>query len=79
MSNKSEELSESFTKAYEGSLRQHHNFIVKGAFSLAMKACPYRADFYAKMGSPPSKVEEELERWLAALEKIVKTMQDYYA
>lgn len=77
-SNQSEELNVSFTKAYEGSLRQHHNFVVKGAFGLAMKACPYRKDFYAKLGSPQEKVQEELERWLDALEKIVKQMQDFY-
>lgn len=35
---RTEELSESFTKAYEGSLRQYHNFIVKGAFSVSCKA-----------------------------------------
>lgn len=45
---------------------------------LAMKACPYRKDFYAKLGSPPEKVHEELVKWLDALEKIVKQMQDFY-
>lgn len=79
LTNQSEELSESFTKAYEGSLKQHHNFIVKGAFGLAMKACPYRKDFYAKLGEPQEMVHVELEKWLAALEKIVKRMQAYYA
>lgn len=43
-----------------------------------MKACPYRKDFYAKLGSPPEKVQSELHRWLDALEKIVKEMQDFY-
>jgi hypothetical protein len=43
-----------------------------------MKACPYRKDFYAKLGSPPEKVHEELVKWLDALEKIVKQMQDFY-
>lgn len=79
LGDKSEELSTSFTKAYEGSLKQYHNFVVKGAFSLAMKACPYRTDFYAKLGSPPEKVDAELEKWLSALERIVKRMQDLYA
>lgn len=45
---------------------------------LAMKACPYRADFYAKLGSPPERVDEELHKWLDALEKIVKQLQDFY-
>lgn len=43
-----------------------------------MKACPYRADFYKKLGSPPEKVDEELHRWLDALEKIVARLQDFY-
>jgi len=43
-----------------------------------MKACPYRTDFYAKLGSPQEKVDEELRNWLDGLEKIVKTMQDFY-
>ncbi|EPQ31857.1 uncharacterized protein PFL1_00056 [Pseudozyma flocculosa PF-1] len=78
VSDPSEELTVSFTKAYENSLRQHHSFVIRPVFSLAMKACPYRKDFYAKLGSPPERVDEELKRWLAALEKIVQTMQDFY-
>jgi hypothetical protein len=42
-----------------------------------MKACPYRADFYAKLvedksGGPPAseeKLNEQLDKWLAALER----------
>lgn len=43
-----------------------------------MKACPYRKDFYAKLGSPPERVDEELEKWLAELETIVARMQKLY-
>ncbi|PWN35993.1 putative het-c2 protein [Meira miltonrushii] len=78
VNDKNEELATSFSKAYEGSLRQYHNFVVKGAFALAMKACPYRQDFFAKLGSPPEKVDVELHKWLDALEKIVKQLQDFY-
>lgn len=35
VSNLSEELSTSFSKAYEGSLKQYHNFVVKGAFAVS--------------------------------------------
>lgn len=38
---------------------------------LAMKACPYRATFYPKLGEPQSEVLPKLEAWLAALEAIV--------
>jgi len=51
-----------------------------------MKACPYRADFYAKLvedksGGPPASVEklnQQLDEWLAALEAIVKRMEEFY-
>jgi hypothetical protein len=37
LGNKSEELADSFRKAYEGSLKQYHNFVVKGAFSVSVE------------------------------------------
>ena len=46
---------------------------------LAMKACPYRQDFFNKLGSPPDRVEEQLEQWLNGLEKVVTQMQTFYA
>lgn len=66
LSNPNEELSESFTKAYEGSLKPHHSFVVRPIFAVAMKACPYRATFYPKIGP-----EDKMDKWLTALEKIV--------
>ncbi|XP_006460732.1 hypothetical protein AGABI2DRAFT_192342 [Agaricus bisporus var. bisporus H97] len=84
--NKSEELSVAFTKSYEGTLKKHHNFVVKGIFAVAMKACPYRADFFTKLradqeGGEPVTQEEleiDLNKWLAALSAIVQHMQDFY-
>ncbi|KIJ63435.1 hypothetical protein HYDPIDRAFT_92765 [Hydnomerulius pinastri MD-312] len=80
------ELSKAFTTGYEGSLKQHHNFVVKGVFAIAMKACPYRKDFYAKLASDPAggppvpqdKLNEELNKWLDALDKIVDRMRKLY-
>ncbi|WFD31365.1 hypothetical protein MSPP1_002400 [Malassezia sp. CBS 17886] len=72
LENPSEELSASFTNAYENSLRQHHGIM------LAMKACPYRNDFVAKLGSPPDRVDAQMRDWLAALERIVADMQSFY-
>ncbi len=51
-----------------------------------MKACPYRADFYKKLAADPAKgasasqdvVNEELDKWLAALSDIVTRMQTFY-
>lgn len=53
---------------------------------VAMKACPYRADFYAKLAADPAggpslpadKLNEELNNWLAALDSIVKRLEDFY-
>ncbi|EPT04659.1 hypothetical protein FOMPIDRAFT_1021836 [Fomitopsis schrenkii] len=81
-----EELSVAFSKAYEATLKKFHNFVVKGVFSVAMKACPYRAEFYTKLASDPAggaavsteTLNEELNKWLAALDSIVKRMEAFY-
>ncbi|KAF8902903.1 het-c2 protein [Gymnopilus junonius] len=85
-SNKTEELSAAFTKSYEVTLKKFHNFVVKGIFAVAMKACPYRADFYTKLAADPDggapasqeKLNEELDKWLAALSSIVARMDAFY-
>ncbi|KAI0256346.1 glycolipid transfer protein [Lactifluus subvellereus] len=84
--NTSEELAVAFGKAYDVTLKAFHNFVVKGIFSVAMKACPYRADFFNKLkadpagGSPASDdhVNEALNNWLAALDGIVTRLQTFY-
>ncbi|KAK9356530.1 glycolipid transfer protein domain-containing protein [Lipomyces doorenjongii] len=73
-----EELNESFTKAYSETLIKFHSMVVRPVFKLAMKACPYRKDFYAKLGNDYDAVKEQLLTWLAALERIVKIIQDFY-
>ncbi|KAG0039139.1 hypothetical protein BGZ82_009494 [Podila clonocystis] len=77
--NPSEELSASFTKGYEGTLRPHHGMLVRPIFAMAMKACPYRADFYAKLGSDQGLVQQDLSAYLAGLRKIVVDIQKFYA
>ncbi|KAL7273021.1 hypothetical protein RUND412_004140 [Rhizina undulata] len=74
-----EELTVSFTNAYGETLKKHHNMLVKGVFGLAMKACPYRADFYSKLGSDEVKVKEQLEEWLTSLELIVAKLNVFLA
>ncbi|KAK7207904.1 glycolipid transfer protein domain-containing protein [Myxozyma melibiosi] len=74
-----EELTESFTSAYNETLIKFHSIVVRPIFKLAMKATPYRKDFYAKLGSDFAVVKEQLLIWLAALENIVKIIQDFYA
>ena len=42
-----------------------------------MKACPYRADFYSKLGNDQDKVASELRTYLAALDKIVGILKAF--
>ncbi|PPQ74746.1 hypothetical protein CVT24_003853 [Panaeolus cyanescens] len=83
--NKSEELAAAFTKGYEATLKKFHNFVVKGIFSVAMKACPYRKDFYSKLAADPNgepasqeTVDAKLDAWLGALSSIVAHMEAFY-
>lgn len=83
---KSAQLSAAFTQSYGDTLKKHHNFVVKGIFSVAMKACPLRADFYAKLagdptGGPPAsqeKLNKELDEWLAGLSPILTRIETFY-
>lgn len=73
----SEELSESFRTAYGTTLKPHHSFVVKPIFSAAMSACPYRKDFYSKLGEDPEKVKLELMAYLRGLEKVVGILKGF--
>jgi hypothetical protein len=53
--------------------------MVKPVFSAAMSATPYRKDFYSKLGDNDSKVQAELEQWLAALEKLLAILNAFLA
>ncbi len=77
--NPTKELSETFTSGYNKTLVNYHSFVVKPVFKLAMKACPYRKDFFEKLGSDQEKVLTQLKQWLAALQKIVKIIFDFFA
>jgi len=72
-----EELSTSFRNAYGNTLKPFHGFLIKPVFSAAMSACPYRKDFYLKLGEDQEKVLSELRVWLAALEKIIAVLKGF--
>ncbi|KAJ3022961.1 hypothetical protein HKX48_004719 [Thoreauomyces humboldtii] len=78
LDDKNEELAVSFNKAYEQTLSKHHSFMVRPVFALAMKACPYRKDFYARLGNDQEKVYADMEKWLTALEKLVVNLNTFY-
>ncbi|SPQ23855.1 0d68da19-b312-4670-b8df-fc92ad39c4f0 [Thermothielavioides terrestris] len=77
VANHDHELSDSFRNAYGATLKPHHSFLVKPVFSAAMSACPYRKDFYSKLGSDEEKVMEQLREYLAALDKIVAILKAF--
>lgn len=79
LDNPSKELSETFTAGYNKTLVKYHSFVVKPVFKLAMKACPYRKDFFEKLGADQAKVLEQLKAWLAALQAIVQNIFDFFA
>ncbi|KAL6881712.1 glycolipid transfer domain-containing protein [Trichoderma longibrachiatum] len=72
-----EELADSFRTAYSSTLKPHHSFLIKPVFSAAMSACPYRNDFYSKLGSDQDKVASDLRVYLASLEKIVGILKGF--
>ncbi|ODV62462.1 GLTP domain-containing protein [Ascoidea rubescens DSM 1968] len=76
--NPSKEMTETFTSAYNKTLVKYHNMFVRPVFKLAMKACPYRSDFFKKLGEDQAKVMAQLLAWLAALENIVQIIFDFY-
>ncbi|KAI8616592.1 glycolipid transfer protein domain-containing protein [Chytriomyces sp. MP71] len=73
-----EELSVSFNKAYETTLSPFHSFIVRPVFSMAMKACPTRADFYAKLGVESDASKAQFVEWLGGLDKVVTILNELY-
>lgn len=79
VSNPTKELTVTFTDAYTQTLSKFHGMLVKPIFKLAMKACPYRKDFFQKLGADQEKVTKQLTEWLAALENIVKIIMDFFA
>jgi hypothetical protein len=43
-----------------------------------MKACPYRQEFFQKLGEDQEKVKKQFEEWLIALEKLVERLNNFY-
>ena len=72
------ELSKCFEKSYGETLTKYHSMLVRPVFKLAMKACPYRKDFFAKLGNDLAKVNEQLLAWVSSLESVVKEIMDFF-
>lgn len=75
-----EKLQPSFSRAYDTVLRHHHGFAIRTIVQVALRACPYRRDFYSRIsqGGSQEKLDEELARWLVGLNAIVGRMVEFY-
>ncbi|CAG8503983.1 1226_t:CDS:2 [Cetraspora pellucida] len=69
-----EELAVSFTESYKITLERHHNIVLRPIFRVAIKACPYRHEFFQKLGNDQEKVYQQYESWLSSLEGIIKRL-----
>ena len=77
-----QELAEGFRKAYKNTLAPHHSFMIKPLFSAAMSATPYRKDLFAKMageGTSSNQVQEQMEKWVSALEERIAILKTFLA
>ncbi|KAG1845882.1 glycolipid transfer protein domain-containing protein [Suillus subalutaceus] len=73
------ELHVCFKRSYDEVLRPHHTFFVRSLAAVAVRAAPYRRDFYARIsqGAPLEKLDAELAKWLSGLDVIVKRLKGF--
>ncbi|KAG0704576.1 glycolipid transfer protein domain-containing protein [Suillus ampliporus] len=73
------ELHACFKRSYDEVLRHHHTFFVRSLAAVAVRAAPYRRDFYTRIsqGAPVEKLDEELARWLSGLDVIVMRLKGF--
>lgn len=57
---------------------KYFSWIVKPFFGLLIRACPRRAEFYVRLGSPRELVLADLLAWLSALEEQVERLEGFY-
>ncbi|EDO41182.1 predicted protein [Nematostella vectensis] len=76
------ELAPCATKAYEKTLKKYHGFLVRGVFSLAMKAVPYRKDFMKALGGAEEEqytVMEDIQNFVDVLDSNLDVLTEFYA
>ncbi|KAG1874303.1 glycolipid transfer protein domain-containing protein [Suillus subluteus] len=73
------ELHVCFKRSYDEVLRPHHTFFVRSLAAVAVRAAPYRRDFYARIsqGAPLENLDAELAKWLSGLDVIVKRLKGF--
>ncbi|KAF0436934.1 glycolipid transfer protein [Gigaspora margarita] len=69
-----EELAVSLTESYKKTLEPYHSIIIRPIFKIAIKACPYRHEFFKKLGDNQEKVYQQYESWLSSIEEIIRRL-----
>ena len=81
LANPTKKLTECVQTAYDGSLKKAHNFVMRGTFSVGVKAAPNRETFMKKLFPASSDPEAELkklgEKDVPKLTLILTTIETY--
>eukprot|EP00045_Choanoeca_perplexa_P015778 m.203918 g.203918 ORF g.203918 m.203918 type:complete len:200 (-) comp17078_c0_seq1:3751-4350(-) len=79
---KGEKPADSATTAYGESLRKYHNFLVRGIFSVAMRACPTREKLMATLakdsGLDDAGVVAQVQTMLESFNSLLDEIQAFY-
>lgn len=70
-----DELKISFMEAYDHTLRPYHSFIVRPILNVAMSACPWRKDFYEKIGVVNDNTVEIMREYVQSLQDIIGALE----
>lgn len=72
-------LSEAFKKTYPETLAHHHNEVQRQLFTQSLNFVPRRKEFYRRLaaGDSTQAALEDTEKWVAALETIVRILNDF--
>lgn len=75
-----QEISASFTIAYQQTLSKYHSFLIRPIFSMAMKAVPSRSNFFKSLGGSDKddRLMTQFNTWRLAMEKIVLILVKFY-
>eukprot|EP00794_Sanderia_malayensis_P017395 gene17395-19137_t len=80
-----QDLAVAATNAYGRSLRKYHGWVVRGVFSLAVKAVPYRKDFIKCLSiknsdiiATEAEIVEEMKNCIGALGRILNIICQFY-
>lgn len=82
-----ENLADCATRAYNGTLKQHHNWLVQKIFALAVRAMPSMKTFKHELAPSPKdashpdyakQLHADCGEYVAALRSVLETVNQYY-